>query len=154
MDAAVLFEINNGWNISQHGIEGNVGGDLALAGATAWATFFSKFQECVGDPNCNQDTLIDERLQGEDDGVNLYAWPMTQDSGIYSQDDEIARIELSLFLDVANGYRDAGVFLSQHGNYAIDPRTAGPQLASVASWAGPWGAYTIYGITHSTKPMP
>ena len=119
MDAAVLQAINNGWNMAQGGSA--IGGQQAEAGARGWENFFRKLADC-NVVNCNQDTLIDERLQGEDDGVNMYAWPLTNENGYYGNDDELAQLDLSIFLEVANGYRAAGISLSQRGSYLIDPR--------------------------------
>jgi len=83
---------------------------------------------------------------------------MTLQSGSYDQDDELAQIELSLFLDIANRYRDFGISRAEAcgaGEYAgwCDPRTAGPKLAELATWAGPWGANYLYAIIHSPPRM-
>jgi RHS repeat-associated protein len=96
VDAGVLHAIVNGWNLYKYGADAVEGGDIALRGAAGWSMFFEDFADCKA-AGCNEDALVGPRLQAEDDGVNLYAWPEMMQSGVFENDDELARLSSTFF---------------------------------------------------------
>ena len=143
MDSAVLQAINDGWNVATGG---EAIGHNGANGAEGWANFFGQLINCNESGSCgNGNQLLDDRLAAEQDGVD-YAGVVTTASQSYKNEDIKSVIELGLFLKVANTYRSFGTKMGEWCAGVCDPRTAGPTLQSVASWAGPLGAEVAYRI--------
>jgi hypothetical protein len=77
---------------------------------------------------------------------------LTNHIGYYASYDEMAQLDLSIFLDVANKYRDKGISWSQQGIYVIDPRTVGPYLKFGGSVLMPAFTYFTYSRMHGYDP--